>query len=88
MEVRDEGRRLRKERVFRERSTAIDQLHVTDRELIERYRFPRHSILDITDTIRQDIEHPTSRSYDIPAHIQVKNIEPYLCLSVIKRIRP
>ena len=86
MEVRDEGRRLRKERVFRERSTAIDQL--TDRELIERYRFPRHSILDITDTIRQDIEHPTSRSYAIPAHIQVKNIEPYLCLSVIKRIRP
>ena len=69
MLVMNEGERLRKERCFRERSTALDQL--TDRELIERYRFPKHEILNLTDELKQDIERPTNRSHAIPAFLQV-----------------
>ncbi|VDI29776.1 Hypothetical predicted protein [Mytilus galloprovincialis] len=69
MMVQNEGERLRKERTFRERSTALDIL--TDRELIERYRFPRQGILSLTDLVTQDIQRPTARCHAIPPFLQV-----------------
>ncbi|VDI22318.1 Hypothetical predicted protein, partial [Mytilus galloprovincialis] len=66
--VQNEGERLRKERTFRERSTALDIL--TDRELIERYRFPRQGILSLTDLVTQDIQRSTARYHAIPPFLQ------------------
>ena len=71
MVVRDEGERLRRERTFREQSTALNELN--DRELIERYRFPRHGILQITALAKEDVER-TARSHATPAFIQVQHM--------------
>jgi hypothetical protein len=60
---------LRRERIFRDRSNALEVL--CDQELMRRYRFPRATILELTELIREDVEHPTRRSHAIPAHIQV-----------------
>ena len=82
MVVRDEGERLRRERTFREQSTALNELN--DRELIERYRFPRHGILQITALVKEDVERPTARSHAIPAFIQVQHMFS-VCLCTHKR---
>ena len=50
-------RALRPERVFRDRTQNLDTM--TDRELIARYRFPRQSILSLTDMVADVIEQPT-----------------------------
>ena len=62
-------RAFRRERVFRDRGQQLDTLN--DEELIARYRFPRRSIMEITDLVRDLVERPTNRSHAIPAHIQV-----------------
>ncbi|CAG2233078.1 ENPP5 [Mytilus edulis] len=62
-------RALRRDRVFRDRTDDLDFLN--DDQLIARYRFPRQSILDLTDTLRDAIERPSNRSKAIPPHIQV-----------------
>jgi hypothetical protein len=56
-------RALRRERVFRDRSQALDVY--TDDELISRYRFPRQSILEITDSVKGDIERPSFKGHAI-----------------------
>jgi hypothetical protein len=65
----DTERAMRRERVFRDRLDPLDTL--TDYELIARYRFPRKVILEVTDLLKEDIQHPTSRSHAISPHIQV-----------------
>ncbi|CAC5370901.1 HARBI1 [Mytilus coruscus] len=62
-------RALRRDPVFRDRTDDLDFLN--DDQLIARYRFPRQSILDLTDTLRDAIERPSNRSNAIPPHIQV-----------------
>nr|XP_022292023.1 putative nuclease HARBI1 [Crassostrea virginica] len=59
----------RRHRIFRDRSEVLDTL--TDVELIQRYRFPRHVILYLTEEVKDLIQPKTWRSHSIPAHIQV-----------------
>ena len=70
--LKERDQPLRKERVFRDRSQALDTLN--DQELISRYRFPSHVIWRLVDLVKQDIEPKTYRSHAIPAHIQVNKL--------------
>lgn len=70
----ENDRALRRERVFRDRIDPLDKF--TDL-LIARYRFPRRRVLELTDLIRNAVQHPTSRSCAIPAHTQVSLISSY-----------
>ena len=64
------GRRaMRRERVFRDRNNHMD--YMTDMELVQRFRFTRHSIEDLVDQVAPMIERPTGRSSAIPVHLQV-----------------
>jgi hypothetical protein len=64
---------FRRERVFRDRTQALDTL--SDRDLIARYRFSRDVILDIINHCKDDIQLPTNRGgHVIPPHIQVCNL--------------
>ena len=61
---------------FCDRTDDLDALN--DDQIIARYRFPRRSILDITDSLSDLIERPSdlierpsARSRAIPPHIQV-----------------
>ncbi|XP_062580461.1 putative nuclease HARBI1 [Saccostrea cucullata] len=60
---------IRKDRVFRDRSHPLDIYD--DTELIRRYRMPRWCILELIDTLSNDLEPPTMRSHSIPASLQV-----------------
>ena len=62
-------RALRRKRVFRDREHPLDKF--SDTELISRYRFPRHTIIELTDLIKDRVQHPTARSHAIPPHLQV-----------------
>ncbi|XP_062572680.1 putative nuclease HARBI1 [Saccostrea cucullata] len=64
-----EDKSPRRPRIFRDRSEVLDTL--TDGELIERYRFPRHVILYLIEEVKDLIQPKTWRSHSIPAHIQV-----------------
>ena len=55
-------------RVFRDRINPLKGL--SDTELISRYRFPRHWILDLLDLVEKDISRPTGWSCAIPAVTQ------------------
>ena len=48
---KEQDQPLRKERVFRDRSQALDTLN--DQELISRYRFPSHVIWRLVDLVKQ-----------------------------------
>ena len=63
------ARHLRRERIFRDRSHLIDTLQ--ENEYIPRYRFPRRTILELTDLIKEDVTRPSCRSHPIEAHVQV-----------------
>jgi len=64
------GRRaMRRERVFRDRNNLVD--YMTDMELVQRFRFTRHSMEDLVDQVAPMIERPTGRSGAIPVHLQV-----------------
>ena len=55
------GRRaLRRERVFRDRTTPLDIYD--DFELIDKYRFDRQSIMMICDMLQDDLESSTFRN--------------------------
>ena len=56
-------------RIFRDRTNPLEGF--SDTELISRYRFPRHGILELLDLIEKDVSRPTGRSYAIPAVNQV-----------------
>lgn len=79
----DERRSPRRNRIFRDRSQVLDTL--TDIELVERYRFPRFVILQLTDDVKDLIQPNTRRSYSIPAHIQVFLGEIYAYSTGMKR---
>ena len=55
--LKEPDQSLRKERVFRDRSQALDTLN--DHELINRYRFPSHVFLRLVDLVKKDIEPKT-----------------------------
>ena len=65
-------RAIRRERIFRDRTQNLDTL--SDSELICRYRFPRQSIISLSDLLAPVLQRPTS----IPIHIQVIHINIYL----------
>ncbi|XP_061191721.1 putative nuclease HARBI1 [Saccostrea echinata] len=65
----DSERAKRRERVFRDRSNPLDTFN--DTEVVARYRFPRRYIFELVDLVQDKIQHPTTRSYAIPSHIQV-----------------
>ena len=48
-----------------------DPLAFPDDVLIERYRFPLAVILELTDLLKDDLQHPTSKSAALPAHLQL-----------------
>lgn len=61
-------RGLRRERVFRDRTNPLDIYN--DIELYERFRLPRHRLLELIDELRPYLEHPTRRQNAISAEIQ------------------
>jgi hypothetical protein len=61
-------RAIHRERIFHDRAQNLDTL--SDSELICRYRFPRQSIISLSDLFAPVIQRPTARSKYIP-HIQV-----------------
>ena len=69
-------RAIRRERIFRDRTQNLDTL--SDSELICRYRFPRQSIIFLSDLLAPVLQRPTARSKSIPIHIQVIHINIYL----------
>jgi len=60
----------RRERVYRDRHHPLEEF-TDDQQFIDCYRFPRSKIIELVDTIADDIEHPTKRSYGISASLQV-----------------
>nr|XP_022314374.1 putative nuclease HARBI1 [Crassostrea virginica] len=63
-------------RIFRDRTNPLEGF--SDTELISRYRFPRHGILELLDLIEKDVSRPTGRSYAIPAVTQILVFLRYL----------
>ena len=67
--MRERNRRgIRRERVFRDRTHPLEIYD--DEELLKRFRFPRHAILELTDLVREDIE-GVQRRTTLPAISQV-----------------
>ncbi|XP_062581489.1 putative nuclease HARBI1 [Saccostrea cucullata] len=65
----NERRLLRRERLFRDRNNPLD--YMDDREIISKFRLPRHLILDICQMIQNDITRPTRRSHALPPSLQL-----------------
>ena len=61
---RRKRRILRKERVYRDRSNYL--LTLDDKDLIERYRFPRHVIERLINDVQPLIMRPTYRAHAVP----------------------
>ncbi|XP_018026978.1 putative nuclease HARBI1 isoform X2 [Hyalella azteca] len=59
---------LRRERVFRDQ---LDLLHVCDQELISKYRFPRHEIINIIHELEPLLQRQTLRSHAITVCTQI-----------------
>ena len=57
------------ERVYRDRSNYLFTLD--DKDLIERYRFPRHVIERLINDVQPLIMRPTYRAHAVPVHTQV-----------------
>ena len=79
--LKERDQPLRKERVFRDRSQALETLN--GQELISGYRFLSHVILRLVNLVKQNIEPKTYRSHAIPAYIQVNFLfesEVHMCL--------
>lgn len=56
--------------MFLDRNNALESMQ--DIDLINRYRFPRHVILDIVSKVDEYMARPTRRVHAIPTHIQVE----------------
>ncbi|KAG0722400.1 putative nuclease HARBI1 [Chionoecetes opilio] len=61
-------RALRRERRFRDR---LDLLALSDSELINHYRFPRHELLQLIQELEPALQRKTRRGHAIPTHTQV-----------------
>jgi hypothetical protein len=66
LEVR---RAMRRERIFRDRTNPLEIYD--DLELIERFRFDRGTILQITQLLQDDLESSNFRNKAIPPLIKV-----------------
>ena len=62
-------RALRRERIFRDRSNPLDTF--SDEEIINKYRLSRECIINLCETLNDELEWPTRRNYALPAHLQV-----------------
>ena len=62
-------RSLRRQRVFRDRTNPLDACN--DLELIRRYRFPRHSLLELIKAVEESTRRPTHRSHSLPVTTMV-----------------
>ena len=60
---------IRRERVFRDRNEELEVMN--DLQLIEMYRFPRHTIFEKCCMVENYVSPHTNRSHAIPTHIQV-----------------
>ncbi|XP_063404190.1 putative nuclease HARBI1 [Mytilus trossulus] len=60
---------MRRERVFIDRTNPLDLYD--DLELVERFRFDRQTILQITDLLQEDLESSTLRNHAIPPVMKV-----------------
>jgi hypothetical protein len=65
LEVR---RAMRRERIFRDRTNPLE---IYDLELIERFRFDRRTILQITQLLQDDLDSSTFRNKAIPPLIKI-----------------
>ncbi len=61
-------RNLREQRVYRD---IQDPLDLNDRKLINKYRFDRRSILDLSNELRNKLQRPTGRSHALEVEMQV-----------------
>ena len=61
-------RAMRRERRFRDR---LDLLAMSDRELIMKYRFPRHELIQMLEEMQPHLQRRTQRGHAIPTHTQV-----------------
>lgn len=59
---------LRRERVYRD---PLDLIHISDQELIRKYRFPRHEIINMVQELEPLLQRKTSRSHAIPVITQI-----------------
>ena len=62
-------RAIRRERVFLDRRNPLESMN--DDKLIARYRFPRHTLLQIVDLVKDDVQRPTARSVPLSPVSQV-----------------
>lgn len=62
-------RRRRKERIYNDRTNRL--LTYDDKDLIERYRFPRYVIERMINDVEPLIARPTYRTHALPVHTQV-----------------
>lgn len=62
-------RSLRQQRIFQKRTQPFDSLN--DSHLISRYCFPRRVILDMIDTVDQQLRSYTNKSYAISTQLYV-----------------
>ena len=66
-ELAELRRRMRRERVFRDRTNPLDTYN--DEELFKRYRFSREGIQYVCDLIEENIRRPTQRNHAmLPVH--------------------
>lgn len=63
------ARGLRRERVIRDRRNPLDMYD--DVELHERFRFRRHSLLELIDELRNDLQYDTNRNAALSPELQV-----------------
>ena len=67
--LHQQNNRVRRPRVFRDRTHPLDAYN--DVEIIERYRLPRPLIIELHDLIQNDIEPQTRRNKAVPAMLQL-----------------
>ena len=62
-------RALRRERVFRDRTHPLESCN--DRQVLKKFRFPRHVIFQLSDELKNDIEYPMPRKGSLSPVLQV-----------------
>ena len=58
-----------RERIFRDRNNPLD--YINDMDIIDKFRLPRHVIVNLCDQLNIPWEHPTKRSHALPTPLQV-----------------
>ena len=58
-----EGESLATKAIFPYREQPFDKF--SDTEIISRYRFPRHTIIELNDFIKDRVQHPTAKAHAI-----------------------